>query len=156
MAKMNFHSEGNLTAAFSAICDRAKNALLAQQHTLMIRLTDRILELTPVWEGDSIVNWRWSPDGNFEELDHRGGEIPTGPTNFMSLGEEPRRSVNEAVVRQSLAQALQGKVLHDMYLTNASDSIVALEYGQLPTPATSRSPHGIVRIAIIEIMGSLH
>jgi hypothetical protein len=55
---------------------------------MLIKLNEKILANTPVWEGDTILNWRWStrmPDLRHE--DPRGIGIDPGPTNTMPLGE---------------------------------------------------------------------
>lgn len=140
--------------AFKNFFDKAQDALSRREDAMLIKLNEKILAHTPVWEGDTILNWRWStraPDTNHEEP--RGQNIPTGPTNMMPLGQEPRRKINEARPRRSLAAALKAKKPVDIFLTNTSDSAVGLEYGMLPTPQTSRvdGAKGIVRLAIAEM-----
>jgi hypothetical protein len=75
----------------------------------------------------------------------------------MPLGDEPRRRINEERPRRSLAGALSAKKPVDIYLTNTSDSAMALEYGLLPTPERSRvdGAKGIVRLAIAEVMAGI-
>ena len=126
------------------------------EREFVIALNKRILALTPVWEGDSIANYVWSVGSPL--LSHRDpiGSGPPGHTNQMSLGEEPRRPANEALVRESLATVLAAKLPADIYMTNSAEGIVDLEYGQRPTPQTSRvSGAGMVRLAIIDTIGTL-
>lgn len=159
MPKMSYRREGDLGAGFKKFLDRANAKAVQTQREMMIYLTDRILALTPVWEGDSIVNWKWTVHAAHQgHIQARGQNIPTGHTNQMPLGSEPRRGINEEVVRQSLIDALHDLKggPSDVYFSNNSETIVDLEYGLLPTPERSRSPHGIVRLAIIEVMGELH
>lgn len=154
MPKMAYKSEGNLGAQFDKFYSGINAVVVRQEQNMMIDLTNRVLALTPVWEGDSIVNWRWSSTDSMQLVETRGQNIAPGPTSTMPLGAEPRRSVNEDVVRQSLMDALRFNAVQDMYFTNASDTIVDLEYGLLPTPDRSRSPHGVVRLAIKEVSGN--
>lgn len=140
--------------AFENFFDKIEGEVTRRENAMLIRLNEKILANTPVWEGDTILNWRWStraPDMNHEEP--RGQNISPGPTNLMRLGEEPRRKINEARPRRSLAGALRAKKPVDIFLTNTSDSAMALEYGLLPTPERSRvnSSKGIVRLAIAEM-----
>lgn len=158
MARFSFSSSG--AAAFGdamkAFMQDAKAAALAQRNLLVTLLTERIMELTPVWEGDTMANWVWSagaPSGEY--IEPAGQDIPTGTTSKMSLGEEPRRPMNEDIVRKSLEQVLKDQNLDDMYLTNVANTAVDLEYGLLPTPSSTRVlPGGIVRLTIKEIAGS--
>ena len=133
---------------------QAEQKFSQHEDKVLIALNERILAATPVWEGDTILNWRWSTVApQFEHEEPRGQEIPTGRTNEMPLGQEPRRAINEERPRRSLLGALKAKKPVDIYLTNTSDSAVALEYGLLPTPERSRvdGTKGIVRLAIAEV-----
>jgi hypothetical protein len=117
------------------------------------------LALTPVWEGDALINWRWSTrapmSGHINPVE--SPEDP-GHTNKMALGSRtaPRRqrSPSSGVPARSVARQGTGGHL----LSNNSDHIVDLEYGLLPTSETSRvkAAQGIVRLAIKEVLGSLH
>ncbi|AFU86571.1 tail completion or Neck1 protein [Caulobacter phage CcrRogue] len=152
-AKLNFYTDGNLEAAFKRFFATAEKRYDERADRLLIRLNELILSRTPVWEGDTIHNWRWStraPDMRHE--DPIGGVDP-GRTNDMPLGVEPRRRANEARPRQSLAGALRAKEPIDIYLTNTAESAVDLEYGLLPTKAQSRNSMGMVRISVKEVFG---
>lgn len=141
---------------FEKFFDKIEEAVDRKSDAILIALNERILANTPVWEGDTILNWRWStlrPDTAHEAP--RGAGIDPGPTNTMALGDEPRRKINEQRPRRSLAGALKAKTPVDVYLTNTSDSAVGLEYGQLPTPEQSRSKKGIVRLAIAEVQAGV-
>ena len=148
-----------MQAALTNFFQKVEDAYVRNEDNLLIQLNERILALTPVWEGDAIINWRWSTraplTGHIDPV-----ETPEDPghTNEMALGEEPRRAANETRPRQSLMAALRAKEPQDIFLTNNSDHIVDLEYGLLPTRERSRvdGAQGIVRLAIKEVMGSLH
>lgn len=152
--KMSVQFNNPFEHAFKDFFTDTQAKATAQEKAMLIRLNERILANTPVWEGDTILNWRWStlaPDTAHE--DPRGQGIPTGHTNQMRLGDEPRRAINEARPRRSLLGALNARAPTDIYLSNTSDSANALEYGLLPTPQTSRvnASRGIVRLAIAEV-----
>lgn len=152
-AKFSFYADGNLEAGFKRFFANAEKKYDERADRLLVRLNELILARTPVWEGDTIHNWRWStraPDMRHENPIDNGAP---GPTNRMELGAEPRRRVNETRARQSLAGALRAKEPIDIYLTNTAESAVALEYGLLPTRAQSRSKAGIVRISVKEVFG---
>lgn len=151
-SKLGVQINNPFRQVFENFFDRAEETLDRKTDAMLIALNERILANTPVWEGDTILNWRWStraPDLRHEEP--RGQGIDPGPTNSMPLGAEPRRKINEERPRRSLAAALKAKEPIDIYLTNTSDSAVGLEYGLLPTPQQSRSPKGMVRLAIAEM-----
>lgn len=151
---LKYHSDGNLTRMFSGVFDRAQKRAEDDLDSKLKRLNELILARTPVWEGDTIHNWRWStraPDYRHEDP-IRSPQYP-GHTSKMPLGQEPRRAANETRARQSLAGALRAKTPQDIYLTNSSDSAAELEYGLLPTPAASRSKRGIVRLSVKEVFG---
>jgi hypothetical protein len=154
--KLGVQIDNAFGMAFENFFDQAVEGLDRRQDRVLTALNERILSNTPVWEGETILNWRWStrrPDTGFERA--RGQGIDPGPTNTMALGEEPRRKINEERPRRSLAAALKAREPVDIFLTNTSDSAVGLEYGLLPTPQTSRSPKGIVRLAVAEMRAGI-
>jgi hypothetical protein len=157
-AKIGVQINNPFEHVFRDFFARAEDAYTARENVMLIKLNEKILANTPVWEGDTILNWRWStrmPDLRHEEA--RGIGIEPGPTNTMPLGSEPRRRINEERPRRSLAGALKAKKPVDIYLTNTSDSAQGLEYGLLPTPERSRvdGGKGIVRLAIAEVMAGV-
>jgi hypothetical protein len=161
MAKFSYHKTGDLGVTLKDFYEKVQADAVRREDTLLIELNNRILALTPVWEGELIRNWRWSTKAPvFEHVDpiqspsnpgHTGKseENPAG----MTLGEEPRRAANQLRPKQSLAGALTAKTPVDIFLTNASPIAVDAEYGLVPTPDRSRSPAGIVRIALRQVFG---
>jgi hypothetical protein len=150
--KMKFISGDTFTNAFKDFFERAQVGIADYEKKLLIALNEKILARTPVWEGDTIHNWRWStraPDLRHEDPVDNGDP---GHTNSMPLGVEPRRAANRTRARQSLMGALRAREPVDIYLTNTADSAVGLEYGLLPTRDHSRSPAGMVRIAVKEVL----
>ena len=146
---------GDLRKSLQAYRALAQTTFEQHRATLLRALNEQVLARTPVWEGDTIANWRWSvgaPTGEFVEPEDNG---PPGSTGSMALGSEPRRSVNEQQSRESLEAAIsesRGKMV-DIWLENNSEGAVPLEYGQWPTPDRTRTPAGgIVRIAVRNII----
>lgn len=152
--KMSFFSDGNLQAAFKGIMARAERNYDERLDKMLVRLNELILSRTPVWEGDTIHNWRWStraPD--YRHADPVESPADTGRTSKMKLGEEPRRKANETRPRQSLKGALRAKEPVDIYLSNSSESAVDLEAGLLPTKAMFRGQRGFVALSVKEVFG---
>lgn len=152
-SKMRFIADNPLEAALKGFFSQAEERITERERMILIALNEKILARTPVWEGDTIHNWRWStraPDFRHEDPINSG---PPGATNLMALGDEPRRAANETRPRQSLAGALRAREPQDIYLTNTADSAVGVEYGLLPTPDRSRvdGAAGVVRLAIKEV-----
>lgn len=153
-SRMIFQLENPFQEAFKDFFERAEDSVTDEEKDMMRKLNEKILARTPVWEGDTIHNWRWSTRAPSYEHEAPIDNGPTGRTSEMPLGQEPRRKVNETRARQSLAGALRAREPVDIFLTNTSDSANALEYGMFPTPAKSRvnASVGIVRIALKEVM----
>lgn len=114
-----------------------------------------ITERTPVWSGQSLRNWVWSMDQasttTLEAIDNG----PPGPTNSMPLGSEPRRPPNQASSDATFMALSYNNPFRNYILTNNAPDIIKLEYGQLPTAASSRSPAGMVRITVQELLEKL-
>jgi hypothetical protein len=77
---------------------------------------------------------------------------PTGQTNSMTLGSEPRRQPNEEASEASLLGLNISNPFQVFYLTNLSPDIGGLELGILPgPPLKSRSPNGMFGIVHAQI-----
>lgn len=139
------------SAALASIA-RAK-ANFARNITVIIRDADaHIKELTPVNTGQAVRNMIWSSGepGSvvFQAIDNG----PTGPTNSMTLGSEPRRMPNEEAAAESLLALNTTNPFQAFYLTNLSPDIGGLELGTLPgPPLKSRSPNGMFGIVHAQI-----
>lgn len=119
-------------------------ARMARNIEVLVREVDEhIKSLTPVHTGQAVRNYIWTTGAPsttvFEAIDNG----PPGPTNSMSLGQEPRRDVNETAAAQSLESLNFANPFTTIYLTNNSPDIVGLELGRLPFPGRSRSPRGM-------------
>lgn len=157
-SKLRFQSSDPFQNMFREFFDAAQQGVTDRERIMLMALNEKILARTPVWEGDTVHNWRWSTLAPDDRHEAPVGNGPTGRTNNMPLGQEPRRAANETRPRQSLAGALRARNPTDIYLTNTADSAVALEYGLLPTPQNSRvnGSLGIVRLAIKEVAEGIY
>lgn len=104
-----------------------------------------IKSLTPVHTGQSVRNYIWSTGTPFLGVLEAIDNGPTGHTNSMSLGQEPRRHINEeAAAEQSLLTINFKDPFQTFILTNNAPTIQGLELGLLPgPPLKSRSPAGM-------------
>lgn len=117
-------------------------------HALVEDVDRHIKSVTPVNTGQAVRNYIWtrgSPNSTvFDAIDNG----PPGPTNSMTLGDEPRRAPNEAAAARSLSTlGLLNDPFGVIYLTNLAPNIQGLEAGSLPgPPLRSRSPNGMFGI----------
>lgn len=111
-----------------------------------------ILERTPVWSGRAIRNWVWTMDApngtEFEPIENG----PTGQTNEMPLGTEPRRAANAAASTATLEALKFTNPFRQYWLSNNANDIIQLEYGLLPDPERSRQPGGMYRVTLQELI----
>ena len=153
--KFTAGASGDLRAILTAYKVRQIERFSLYREHLVRALNEQVLSRTPVWEGDTIVNWRWSvgaPTGEHRDPVDNG---PPGQTSGMALGSEPRRGPNELAARQSMEEALaaaRGQLV-DLWLENNAEGAVPLEYGMWPTPGGTRTPPGgIVRVAVRNVI----
>lgn len=109
---------------------------------------------TAVWEGETLSNWKWA--ANAPDLSHRDpiANGPTGATNTMSLGEEPRRGPNQEAFNanfQRMIRTVSGKVPSQIYLTNTGEVAVLMEFGGAPGGRGQNvRTSGMLRLAVRE------
>lgn len=123
---------------------------------------EALFDNTVVWEGDVIRNFVWSRGGQGgggrkAPVGGRGTgsrryrrEIDPGPTGSMGRppAGEPRRAPNEAAARGDMEAVLAGMVkLEDLFVHNTSAHADLVDSGSAPTPARSRHPGGVVKLA---------
>ncbi|ARK07413.1 hypothetical protein LAV_00013 [Sphingobium phage Lacusarx] len=116
----------------------------ANIEALVRDIDEHIKSLTPVHTGQAVRNYIWTTgrpfDGVYEAIDNG----PTGHTNSMALGSEPRRPPNEEAAARSLDTINFRNPFTTIYLTNNAPNIEGLELGLLPgAPMVSRSPAGM-------------
>ena len=110
------------------------------------------LRVTPVWEGETVRNYRWGKDGAVPmgRIAPVGG-MPPGPTNDMPLGAEPRRPANEAAARGDMAAILKVKKLTTFTLTNtvSASKWDLIDNGSAPggPGQRQRGPGGVSKLA---------
>lgn len=106
-------------------------------------IDDTIKSHTPVWSGAAVRNYIWSVGAPSQVVYDAINNGPTGPTNSMALGTEPRRGPNEAASRETLTALDFSNPFQTFMLCNSAEDIEGLEFGLLPTPEKSRSPNGM-------------
>lgn len=158
-SKFSASTSGSLRKIAEAAKRRAYDQFDAHRAKIVMALTEKVLSRTPVWEGETIVNWQWTVG---QPSSTHLTEIASGPPGHTNDGAggppppsgEPRRAANEDVARASMIAALaavRGKAV-DLWLTNNGEIAQLIEYGGAPTPGSSRQPAGVLRVAIAEIM----
>ena len=112
---------------------------------------------TPVWSGEALASYIWSigspsSEGPLEPVDT--GD--PGPTNSMSIGEEPRRNANQQEADESYEKLTFANPYKVFYLNNNTPHIGGLEYGLLPEdPLRQRSPNGMFGLALALVEAKL-
>ena len=109
---------------------------------------ESVTSKTPVFTGKSLRNWQWTMDEPFGGVLEAAGTAPPGHTSQMPLGAEPRRAPNMSSPNQSLKSLSFTNPFVKYILTNNSENIIELEFGQLPSPSTSRNPAGMLRVTV--------
>lgn len=123
---------------------RFENRLSVKLMVICGDVNEYIMSLTPVYTGQSVRNYIWTTGeptiGVLAAIDNG----PTGKTNSMPLGQEPRRSVNEEAASASLLALDFTNPFQTFILTNNAPQIGGLELGLLPgPPLKARSPNGM-------------
>lgn len=110
--------------------------------------TDAMIKaLTPVNTGQAVRNYIWTVGAPNQIVYDAIDNGPTGHTNSMALGAEPRRGPNEDASHATLLALNFGNPFQAFFLTNLSPDIGGLELGTLPgPPLKSRSPNGMFGI----------
>ena len=153
-------------AAYSAAMESIEKLerKFAQNIDNLVRDIDHhIKALTPVNTGQAVRNYIWTRNNPNSVVYSAIDNGPTGKTNQMALGSEPRRGVNEDAAASSMdALGIIGNPFGVIHLTNNSPDIVGLEMGILPGPPfKSRSPRGMFGVtetyfnALIKAQGIL-
>lgn len=113
----------------------------AHMERLVTTLHSELCDATPVNTGEALSAWTASAAPTSARPKHSTSGNTHG-TNDMPLGSEPRRPANEAIAKQSVAAMDFSKPLAVAYIQNHAPTIVALEYGELPSEEKSRTPPG--------------
>lgn len=111
-----------------------------------------LIDKTPVWEGKTVRNYIMtigSPfSGEYDEINNG----PTGKTSSMPLGSEPRRGPNAAAALKTGSVLNEKTALSKIFITNNTDSVQGLEFGDLPGGGKpSRSPGGMYGLTLTEV-----
>lgn len=126
----------------------ALEARLTHNVDALIRDIDKhIKSKTPVWSGQAVRNYIWQRGSGSSTVHEAIDNGPTGHTNRMALGSEPRRKPNEEAAAQSISTLNLSNPFGVFTLQNNSPDIVGLELGIYPgPPMPSRSPNGMFGI----------
>lgn len=112
--------------------------------TLCGEIDEYIKSITPVYSGQSVRNYIWTTNSPYSGVLDAIDNGPTGKTNSMPLGVEPRREANEEAAAASLLGIDFSNPFQTFILTNNAPQIGGLELGLLPgPPLKSRSPSGM-------------
>lgn len=130
---------------------QVRNSMARFEAHLSVRLMDicgevdeYIKSLTPVHSGQSVRNYIWSTGTGFGGVIDAIDTGPTGQTNSMPLGTEPRRNANESAAYETLRGLDFKNPFQTFVLANNAPQIAGLELGLLPgPPMKSRSPNGM-------------
>lgn len=135
-------------AAANASIDALEAKIAANIAALVEQVDTHIKALTPVNTGQAVRNYIWSRGSPSTTVYRAIDNGPTGNTNAMPLGSEPRRAPNEAAAAQSLGNlGIKANPFGTIFLTNNAPDIAGLELGILPGPPfRSRSPQGMFGI----------
>lgn len=114
-----------------------------------LTVTRAFFQRTPVWSGETIVNYAW---GNNRH--NRAKQSPSGSWRGSNvgvpLGSEQNRSSNESRVIGQLASMYGrfkiGKTL--MLTNNVGEKWDLVENGAAPTPDRARNPGGVTKLAM--------
>lgn len=137
----------NLDATFAAAMqeiDALEKRIGANIQKIILETDTMIKALTPVWSGQAVRNYIWTTGVPFAGVYDAIDNGPTGATNSMALGTEPRRPANEAAAFESLIACNIANPFQAFILRNNSPDIEGLELGLLPEPPLkSRSANGM-------------
>ena len=116
-----------------------------------------ITSKTPVFTGTALSNYVWSTGSPSSSFSGDPGGGPTGQTNRMALGSEPRRPSAQAKADASRdAVLLTLDPFQKFFLTNNTPHIMGLEYGRFPLPPLNqRSPNGMYRVTLAALKARL-
>ena len=122
-------------------------------------VVDELMRGTPVWEGETVRNYGVSVGGNSPSYRDALGTGDPGPTNSMSLGEEPRRGINEDAAKADVERSLAGfrKLGSRIAVVNTVGDTKwdLIDSGSAPTPDMARYPGGVEILATQRAKGRL-
>lgn len=131
------------------VMETVENDLREELKSIAKFLHDQLTKRTPVWEGTTLANFKWSsgaPDLSPPRDAVNSG--PTGPTNSMMIGEEPRREANKTIADRNFESLDFSNPFAIFYVVNNAPHIFEVEYGQAPSPGSTRAPNGVFRVSM--------
>jgi hypothetical protein len=121
--------------------------------TLHIEITER----TPVWEGGTLANYYWTVGEPYSGAPiEPPGTGPTGRTNSMPLGVEPRRPESQEVADSTFDRLSFTNPFQVYWLANNEPTVGPLEDGEWPDPPLrQRSPQGMFAVSLEYVVAKL-
>lgn len=150
-------NSGSFLAGLKKEPDKLKAKMLVLIRKTIRFAHESVTSKTPVYTGTALSNYVWSVGSPSSIYSGDPGGGPTGNTNKMPLGSEPRRAGAKAKADFSRDAVL---VTNDPYqkfiLTNNTPHIMGLEYGRYPLPPLNqRSPNGMFRVTLASLKARL-
>lgn len=130
--------------------EKFENAAVQDVHDTTIYLLEQLMARTPVWEGTTVRNYNVSTRGYSSAYSEPIGAGDPGPTNYMSIGSEPRRPANENAAISAARSVLSFKKLMDVFVNNTSPHADLIDAGEAPGGPGQRirNPGGVLTLAI--------
>lgn len=126
--------------------DRARQFVHERLRKMIVWFDGKLHERVPVWSGRAARNMIWSQGSpNATEFE------PDGTGEYG----ESRRAANQALAQATLTGLTFTGAIGTYYLANHARNIGLIEDGAAPTPERSRTPEGIFRITIADLMLAL-
>lgn len=140
MAGKNFLRTGTETTGFGLLLNAIEGDVKAHIEKVARTLHEELVDATVVWSGETAMNWKASS----------GAPDTSSPVKSSAKGDFEDTNRPMATQKALATQAnFDFSVIQDHYVTNSSEAVLSLEYGELPTPERYRGPPaGITQTAI--------
>lgn len=142
------NTDGFLSGIQKAIDNTEKKAI-QEIKSVALRVTQKMMDQTPVWSGSTVRNYHWSTSraGGSEKAPIGSGD--PGPTGSMPLGAEPRRDANQQAALGEIG-SLKLTSLVNLYGTNniSSDKWDLIDNGKAPSADRARNAAGVSKRAV--------
>jgi hypothetical protein len=159
-----FKNSAKFNSSISKFLPPHVKKVVQKMESIAYFLHDQILRRTPVYSGQTLVNYQWSVGSPFQGTlapieSPVTGWTGTNKAGLGPLGPEPRRQANEMVSTASLRRInFNGAFGKTVYLVNNDPTFGLLEHGSAPFSPPEllpRSPSGMVGITISELRSRL-
>lgn len=150
--------DGEIRKLMAEVRELEKAAVREVQNAARVVVSE-LMRGTPVWEGETVRNYGVSVGGSSPGYRDALGSGDPGPTNSMSLGEEPRRGINQDAANADVERALAAyrklgpRVVVVNTVSDAKWDLI--DGGSAPTPESARYPGGVEILATQRARGRL-